>query len=116
MFGRATPHVCLQECRSRYEECDSVTRNQFTDRFCIERIGMKYNANPVDSRQPQGDGKPKRMEERQDAKHFVAAAEHKNLSDLADIGKNIVVRKHHALGITSTAAGKNDGCKIFSGR
>src|SRR5262249_49284184 len=115
VFRRATAHVGLQECRSGYQECDSIPRNQFADGFCGERIGMEDNADPVDRGEPQGDGESKGVEERKDAKHFVVAIEHENLGHLANVGKNIVVGKHYALGVTSTAAGKNNCRQIFCG-
>src|SRR5215471_1592627 len=55
------------------------------------------------------------MEEGQDAKNSVVTIEHENLSHLADVGKNIVVGKHYALGVASTAAGKNNCRQIFCG-
>jgi hypothetical protein len=47
------------------------------------------------------------MEERQDAEHFVGTVEHEYLRDLPDIGDDVVVREHYALGIARASTGKN---------
>src|SRR5579872_4634806 len=74
---------------------------------------MKNNSNPVYRRKPERGGKSKGVKERQDSEHSIISAQHENLGDLADIGQNIVVRKHHAFGVSGAAAGKNDRREVL---
>ena len=52
------------------------------------------------------------MEERQHAEQLIFAAEHERLAHLLDVGRDVVVRQHHALGLARAAARENDRGEI----
>jgi len=57
--------------------------------------------------------KTERMKEGQNAKDLVVRSQHENLVQLFHIGRDIVVRQHHAFRIASAAAGEDDGGRVI---
>ena len=107
-LGLAAAHVGLQERGRSDEERDLVLLNQRADDLRVEWIGVEDHADALHRGQPKPGGESEGMKEGQDAENLVAAAEHEDLADLADVRHDVEVREHDALGIAGAAAGKDD--------
>jgi len=55
----------------------------------------------------------KRMKERQDTQHAIAATQPKDLLQLFKVRPHVIVAQHHALGIARAAAGEDHGGQVF---
>src|SRR5881409_1831689 len=69
---------------------------------------MVDDARAKGERKRESPGEAEGMEERQYSQNTIAAPQRKGLSQLLQIGADVVMREHHTLGIAGTAAGKND--------
>ena len=69
---------------------------------------MVDDARAKGERKRESPGEAEGMEERQYSQNTIAAPEREGLSQLLQIGADVVMREHHTLGIAGTAAGKND--------
>jgi len=58
--------------------------------------------------------KPKEWKKRKDAEDLVMAVQHEDLRDLLDVGADVVVGEHDALGVAGAAAGKDDGGEVVN--
>src|SRR5262249_51080183 len=108
VFGRAAPHIGLQERGRCQQKRDGVLADQGSNCARFQRIGMEYDPHSDRHWQTKSAGESEGVKERQDAEDFVVAAEHEDLVELLDIRSNVVVAKDYSLGIAGTAAGKDN--------
>ena len=107
----AAAQVELQEGGRGEQEGNGVFAHERADGTGVERVGMEHHTGAEHGGQRKCAGEPERMEERQDAQDAVVAVERKDLRELLDVGADVAVRKHDALGLARAAAGKDDGRK-----
>ena len=115
ILGRTAPRVRLQKCGRGHQERHAIVAHEFADGGEIERAGMVDHAHAQRRGQPQRHREAERMKERQHAQQAIVGVEHEHLPHLLDIGGDVVVREHHALGLARAAAGKNNRGEIVEG-
>ena len=75
-------------------------------RHDLQRRGIVDEVQAADDRIPERDGAAEAVEQGQAAQHGVGARHVQTAAELRDIGDQIAVGEHHALGLAGTAAGK----------
>ena len=108
-FRGTAAHVGLQKCRRCDEEGDAILFDEFADDLRIERVGMVDDTDAVSGGHPKRGHEAEGVKEGQDTENLVAAIEHEDLRNLLNVGHDVEVGKHHALGVTGAAAGKDHG-------
>ncbi len=109
---RTAAQVELQERRRGQQERDLMPAHERADGFRVERICVIHHARAQHGGQAQRAGEAERMEKRQDAQHAIARRQAEHLLHLLDVGTDVVMREHHALGFARAAAGEDHGGEI----
>src|SRR5207248_9445306 len=95
------------EGRRSDQTCTGIFLGQGADNAGIQRVRMKHDSRSQNGRQANSHRKTEGVEERKYAQDAVVLIQGKYLAHLLDVGGDVEVRQHYALGVAGRAAGKN---------
>ncbi len=107
LLARAPADVGRIEGRRGHQQAGAVALHHLANRLGVGRVRMVGHAASAHQREPQRAGEPEDMKERQHTHDPLFRGHIENPRQRLDVGENIVVRQHHALGHAGASAGED---------